>query len=149
MTYIEQNNLKELEKSITEMIKDVDADNPLNVIALANTLIQIGNGILTKTSSLLIAKAYTPEELKKLNPQLAMEEKMNPINKELQELRTAIEHYERILREDALIRTGELEDDGRPKLSQIDIEKIKAKINGLTEKRDELLKQEKDYLEVN
>lgn len=149
MTYINKKELKNIDKSIHEMINDVDPDNPYNVVAFANTLIQIGNGILNKTSSQLITRAYTHTELKKINPKLRMEEKMNPINQELKELRTAIEHYERILREDALISTGELEDDGRPKLSQNDIDKIKAKINGLTEKRDELLKQEKDYMEVN
>lgn len=149
MTYINKKELKNIEKSIHEMIKDVDPDNPYNVVAFANTLIQIGNGVLNKTSSQLITRAYTHDELKKINPKLMMEEKMNPINKELQELRTAIEHYERIMREDILISTGELEDDGRPKLSQNDIDKIQAKINGLTEKRDELLKQEKDFMEVN
>lgn len=149
MTYINKKELKHIEKSIHEMIKDVDPDNPYNVVAFANTLIQIGNGVLNKTSSQLITRAYTHDELKKINPKLMMEEKMNPINKELQELRTAIEHYERIMREDTLISTGELEDDGRQKLSQNDIDKIKAKINGLTEKRDELLKQEKEFMEVN
>lgn len=149
MTYMNKKELKNIEKSIISMMDDVDVDNPYNMIAFANTLIQIGNTVLNKTVSQLISRAYTHEELKKINPKLMVEEKMNPINRELQEIRTAIEHYERIIREDTLIGAGELEDDGRPKLSQEDIDKIKAKISGLTEKRDELLKQEKDYLEVN
>ena len=149
MNYINKNDLKTMEKSIQSMIKEVDTTNPLNMIAFANTLIQIGNDIMTKTTSQLITKAYTYEELKKINPKIMTEEKMNPINKELQETRTAIEHYQRIMREDTLISVGEMEDDGRPRLSQNDIDKIKAKINGLTEKRNELLKQEKDYVDVN
>ena len=51
MTYINKKELKNIDKSIHEMINDVDPDNPYNVVAFANTLIQIGNGILNKTSS--------------------------------------------------------------------------------------------------
>ena len=149
MTYINKKELKNIENSIHSMVSDVDPDNPYKVMAFANTLIQIGNGVLNKTSSQLIKQAYTHDELKKINPKIMMEEKMNPIKKELHETRTAIEHYERIVREDTLISTGEMEDDGRPKLSQKDIDNIKTKIGILNEKRDELLKQEKDYLEVN
>ena len=141
--YMKKSELKDLDKSITDMIKNVDENNPLTVIALANTLIQIGNNILSKTSSQLINRAYSKEELMKLNP-LLEEDNINPINRELQELRLTIEHYERVLREDTLIAAGELEDDGRPKLSQEDITKIKAKIEGLTMKRNELLSHEKD-----
>lgn len=146
MTYIEESELKEYEKTILLMIKDVDTDNPLQVTAFANTLIDMGKFILNKTSSRLVKKAYNSEELKKINP--LVENKMNPINKELHEIRTVIEHYERVLREDALISVGEMEDDGRPKLSQKDIDKIMAKLNALTEKRDNLLSQDKDYMEV-
>lgn len=60
----------------------------------------------------------------------------------------AIEHYKKILKIDTQIKNGTLEPDGRPPLSETDIEKITEKINGLTEKRDELLKIEKDYVEV-
>ena len=73
---------------------------------------------------------------------------MNPINQQLKDYRIAIEHYERILREDTLINLGELEDDGRPKLSQEDINRIQKKLKGLKEQRDELLTKEKDYMEI-
>lgn len=69
---------------------------------------------------------------------------MNSINRELQDYRIAIEHYNRILKEDIWISLGELEDDGRPKLSNEDKEKIKEKIKGLEEKREKLLSQDKD-----
>lgn len=69
---------------------------------------------------------------------------MNSINRELQDYRIAIEHYNRILNEDIWISLGELEDDGRPKLSNKDKEKIKEKIKGLEEKRQKLLSQDKD-----
>lgn len=69
---------------------------------------------------------------------------MNSINRELQDYRIAIEHYNRILNEDIWISLGELEDDGRPKLSNEDKEKIKEKIKGLEEKRQKLLSQDKD-----
>lgn len=70
---------------------------------------------------------------------------MNPINQELREYRNAIEHYNRILHEDELIRNGDLPDDGRPVLTEKDIININAKITGLKEQRDELLVQYKDY----
>lgn len=73
---------------------------------------------------------------------------MNPINRELREYRNMIEHYTRILKEDQWIKIGELEDDGRPKLSNDDISKIKLKIESLEEQRNDLLKQEKDYAEI-
>lgn len=73
---------------------------------------------------------------------------MNPVNKDLRGYRIAIEHYEQILKEDTWISLGELPDDGRPKLSNEDREKIKEKIEILKEQRQELLKQENDYQEV-
>ncbi len=69
---------------------------------------------------------------------------MNSVNRDLINYRNAIEHYTRILKEDSLINDGEMEDDGRPRLSEKDKVKINEKIEGLTEKRDELLEQEKD-----
>ena len=63
----------------------------------------------------------------------------NPVNFELRELRMSKEHYIRILKEDELIINGELTDDGRPRLSEIDKRKINAKINAITEKIEELL----------
>lgn len=73
---------------------------------------------------------------------------MNPINQELHNYRHAIEHYNRILKDDAAIKNGEIEDDGRPLLTDKDIEKINQKLDGLKSQRDELLKQDKDYCEV-
>lgn len=73
---------------------------------------------------------------------------MNIINQELHDYRKAIEHYQRILKEDTLITKGEIPDDGRPKLTENDIKKINEKITVLTEQRDELLLKEKDYSEV-
>ena len=73
---------------------------------------------------------------------------MNPINQELHNYRHAIEHYNRILREDAAIKNGEIEGDGRPLLADTDISKINLKLEGLKEKRDELLMKEKDYAEI-
>lgn len=74
---------------------------------------------------------------------------MNPINRELKYCRNAIEHYNRILREDNMIKNGEKAADGRPKLSNKDILRIREKIKLLTDKRDELLRQEKDYAEIS
>lgn len=74
---------------------------------------------------------------------------MNKINRDLQEYRYAIEHYKKILKTDELIKQGKMKTDGRPKLTDNDITKIHKKIDGLVEKRDELLKIEKDYTEIN
>ena len=63
----------------------------------------------------------------------------NPVNFELRELRMSKEHYTRILKEDELIIKGELADDGRPLLTQNDKRKIRAKIDAISEKIDELL----------
>ena len=73
---------------------------------------------------------------------------MNQINKDLRDCRLAIEHYKRILQEDTWISIGEMVDDGRPKLSHSDRNRINKKLEILEEKRQELLKQEKDYQEV-
>ena len=73
---------------------------------------------------------------------------MNPINQELQNYRRLIVHYEKILRDDSLIKTKSIENDGRPLLTTKDIDKIEKKLEGLREQRDHLLKQEKDYNEV-
>ena len=73
---------------------------------------------------------------------------MNPINQELQNYRRLIVHYEKVLREDSLIKTKSIENDGRPLLTAKDIDRIEKKLEGLREQRDHLLKQEKDYNEV-
>ncbi|WP_406534084.1 hypothetical protein [Methanobrevibacter sp.] len=73
---------------------------------------------------------------------------MNPINQELQNYRRLIVHYEKILRDDSLIKTKSIENDGRPLLTAKDIDRIEKKLEGLREQRDHLLKQEKDYNEV-
>ncbi|MBQ2653395.1 MAG: hypothetical protein IJF83_07560 [Methanobrevibacter sp.] len=73
---------------------------------------------------------------------------MNPINQELQNYRRLIVHYEKILRDDSLIKSKSIENDGRPLLTEKDIDKIEKKLEGLKEQRDHLLKQEKDYDEV-
>ena len=73
---------------------------------------------------------------------------MNPINQELRDYRRLIVHYEKILRDDGLIKTKSIENDGRPLLTEQDIDKIEKKLEGLREQRDHLLKQEKDYKEV-
>lgn len=65
---------------------------------------------------------------------------MTPLNQELLEIRIAIEHYNRILKEDVWISIGEMEDDGRPKLSNEDKEIINKKLGTLEEKRQALLK---------
>ena len=72
---------------------------------------------------------------------------MNPINRELTEYRNAIEHYERILKEDSLIKNGESESDN-PLLSAEDITRINQKLSILREQRDDLLSKEKDYTEI-
>lgn len=73
---------------------------------------------------------------------------MNPINQELQEYRHLIVHYEKILRDDSLIKSKSIESDGRPLLTANDIDRIEKKLEGLREQRDHLLRQEKDYKEV-
>ena len=69
---------------------------------------------------------------------------MNSLNQELRDVRIAIEHYNRILKEDTWIGLGEMEDDGRPKLSNEDKESINKKINELEEKRQSLIRALKD-----
>lgn len=66
---------------------------------------------------------------------------MNPINQELREVRMSIEHYNRILREDVWISIGELEDDGRPKLSNEDKDKIHETLKRLESRKQELIKE--------
>lgn len=73
---------------------------------------------------------------------------MNLINQELQNYRRLIVCYEKILRDDSLIKTKSIENDGRPLLTAKDIDRIEKKLEGLREQRDHLLKQEKDYNEV-
>ena len=65
---------------------------------------------------------------------------MNPLNQELRDVRIAIEHYNRILKEDTWISLGEMEDDGRPKLSNEDREDINKKIDELEKKRQNLIR---------
>ena len=71
-----------------------------------------------------------------------------PVNFELRELRMSKEHYSRILKEDELIVKGEIVDDGRPRLTDKDKVKIEAKINGITERINDLLMLEDDVNEV-
>ena len=70
-----------------------------------------------------------------------------PINKELRELRMTKEHYVNILKHDV-----ELKDNGNPEghplLNKDDIKKINSKIDGLSDRIEELLIIEKDYKEV-
>ena len=73
---------------------------------------------------------------------------MNLINQELQNYRRLIVCYEKILRDDSLIKTKSIENDGRPLQTAKDIDRIEKKLEGLREQRDHLLKQEKDYNEV-
>ena len=68
-----------------------------------------------------------------------------PLNKELQELRNSIEHYESVLRMDKSIKSGEIESDGRPILDEKDISKINEKLNFLRDKRDDLLTKDNNY----
>lgn len=73
---------------------------------------------------------------------------MNPINQELTNYRHLISHYETILKINESIKSGEMETDGRPLLTDKDIEKINLKLTSLKEQRDDLLMKEKDYNEV-
>ena len=73
---------------------------------------------------------------------------MNPLNRELRDVRIAIEHYNRILQEDVWISIGELEDDGRPKLSELDKKKINNKLEILEEKKQELLAEIRDIPKI-
>ena len=69
---------------------------------------------------------------------------MNPINQELRELRMVKEHYLRVLRTDELIVKGEVDDDGRPRLSEGDVLRIRAKIDGIDVRIGELLVEDTD-----
>ena len=74
---------------------------------------------------------------------------MNPVNQELKDYRVLIEHYTQILKEDNLIKKGEMENtDNRPLLSEEDIVKINLKLESLNEQRNILLFKEDDYNEV-
>lgn len=73
---------------------------------------------------------------------------MNQMNQGLRDYRMAIEHYKKVLKQDEQIKNGTIESDGRPLLTDKDIADINEKIKGLTEKRDELLSKDKDYIEI-
>lgn len=73
---------------------------------------------------------------------------VNPVNQELRELRMSKEHYENILRTDDYIVNGVIEDDGRPRLSSKDKERIHLKLDGINSKISELLLLEDDVSEV-
>lgn len=70
-----------------------------------------------------------------------------PMNRELYELRTAKEHYIRILKND-----DEIKSLGNPDnlkiLSDEDIAKINKKIDGISEKINDLLEHDEEYAEV-
>lgn len=70
-----------------------------------------------------------------------------PVNKDLRELRMAKEHYINILKNDEKLKK-ENNPENNILLTEKDIAKINSKIEGISEKIDELLLVEKDYKEV-
>ena len=69
---------------------------------------------------------------------------VTPLNKNLQELRMSLEHYQRVLKNDK-----ELKEKGNPDncrlLTSENIEDINLKIEGINSKINELLIADKDY----
>ena len=68
-----------------------------------------------------------------------------PLNKELQELRVLINHYNNILEYDEKIKSNEVESDGRPLLTKYDINRINDTLKYLTDKRDDLLDKDNEF----
>ena len=73
---------------------------------------------------------------------------VNQLNSDLSDVRHLLEHYRNILDMDFRIKSGSVESDGRPLLSDDDIVRINEKIEGLVELRDSLLRSVDDVVEV-
>ena len=63
MEYISQEELSNFHSQLGEIIKELDAENPFEVVGFANSLIGMGNHLLTQSNSKLILQAYSTEEL--------------------------------------------------------------------------------------
>lgn len=65
MEYISQEELSNFHSQLGEIIKELDTENPFEVVGFANSLIGMGNHLLTQSNSKLILQAYSTEELEK------------------------------------------------------------------------------------
>ena len=61
--YINQKELSEFYTQLGTIIEGLDSTNPFEVIGFANSLVNMGNHLLSQSNSKLIAKAYSKEEL--------------------------------------------------------------------------------------
>lgn len=65
LEYITQKELSNFHSQLGEIIKELDTTNPFEVVGFANSLINMGNHLLTQSNSKLILQAYSTEELTK------------------------------------------------------------------------------------
>ena len=72
-----------------------------------------------------------------------------PLNREIYDYRVRIQQYRRVLKVDAKIKKGEMENpDKRPLLSEDEIKDIELKILLLEENLEGLLEKDNDIYEV-
>ena len=70
-------------------------------------------------------------------------------NERLRLYRKKIEDYQMVLSVDEQIKSGEVENvDGRPLLTEDDIQDIKMKIRALSVERDKLLSEDNGYRDI-
>ena len=74
--YLTAEELDDFYKSLGEILKRVDKENPFEVIGFANSLINMGNHFLNQTNSKLIASAYSVEELEEFKKNIKKPEEV-------------------------------------------------------------------------
>ena len=63
LKYVTQKELSEFYTQLGTIIEGLDPTNPFEVIGFANSLVNMGNHLLSQSNSKLIAKAYSKDEL--------------------------------------------------------------------------------------
>lgn len=61
--YLTKEELDDFYKSLGEIIKGLDKNNPFEAIGFANSLINMGNHYLNQATTKLIANAYPTQDL--------------------------------------------------------------------------------------
>lgn len=65
MEYMNQKELNQFKKDLMEITNELNTDNPLQVIAFANSLKKMGDQIIDNMYIDLITEAYSQEEIEK------------------------------------------------------------------------------------
>lgn len=63
--YITSKELKDFYNQLGVIIEELDTTNPFEVIGFANSLVSMGNQLLSQSNAKLISKAYSKHELEK------------------------------------------------------------------------------------